>query len=887
MKKFKIIVVPHSHWDKEWYFSKQDSDVILVDNLNKFLKLYQSNNDCYSFTYDGQTSIIDDYLSYCQKSDVLTSALKKKKLIVGPWYSQPDFFNSTSESITRNLLLGINIAKSYEADYLKTAYVPDSFGHNSQMPQIYQQFGLNQFIYWRGAREKDVANATVHWWQGIDDSKILAYNFYFGYWVMGMHFPYQSLTENNLEQQAKKFVTSFAAILKILKNKVKNVSDHLLIPLGGDQAPVTLLLKEFIQQVNLVDPENSWEVSDYDSYFANNKFNNLETVSGELKSPAYARIHKTIGSQRADLKVKIKELEYNLFQHLEPLATYYYLCNGTYPTAIVNKVFKNLLTSQAHDSLGGCNSDNTNKDIDTRLDQSNDLVKTSITKILKVLAANNNLLINDFIIFNQNLKKENNNKRYVVNIFTKSKYFNIFDENNAKVNYVIEEQKHLGGGYDVVVKPDGEHSVLREGFYSTKIHFLNLNLKLFDINNFKIVETKEHNLSYQLVVKDNIENQKWKVTINENGTLTIFDKINQINYENQFQLFADHDSGDSYDFSPSWGNDKVFNKLVVSEYQIENNGDFYILHLKNIYEILQHENGKLINQEFTFKFYIYNSDEIKIELSTVNQAYEIRWRIACHVAFLTNKSYANQAYSTIARPVVLKEDLAIWKQNNWKEKPVAIETNESFVYLQENNIKSGFITKGNNEYEIENEDNSTILLTLFRSVPYLGKDNLVYRPGRASGVNELSVATDDAKLLKPLKFEVNWFSSTHENIWDLALKLNAPDIFYQVQKLNMIYHNGDRFLIPEIEKLTLNNNFNLNIDWPTEFSITAIKKSENSNSIIIRGFNNSVNEITINFGQHLSVNSLNLLEENICCNLKEDKIKKYQIKTYEFMIKEC
>jgi len=68
-------------------------------------------------------------------------------LIVGPWYTQPDLFNISSESIVRNLLFGINKCKQLGANYLKIAYVSDSFGHNNQMPQIYNQFGFKHFIY--------------------------------------------------------------------------------------------------------------------------------------------------------------------------------------------------------------------------------------------------------------------------------------------------------------------------------------------------------------------------------------------------------------------------------------------------------------------------------------------------------------------------------------------------------------------------------------------------------------------------------------------------------------------------------------------------------------------------------------------------------------------
>jgi len=43
-----------------------------------------------------------------------------------------------------------------------------------------------------------------------------------------------------------------------------------------------------------------------------------------------------------------------------------------------------------------------------------------------------------------------------------------------------------------------------------------------------------------------------------------------------------------------------------------------------------------------------------------------------------------------------------------------------------------------------------LALTLFRSVGLLGRDDLLWRPGRASGINNKVVETPDAQLLKPM-----------------------------------------------------------------------------------------------------------------------------------------
>jgi alpha-mannosidase len=44
-------------------------------------------------------------------------------------------------------MLGLHTGNRHHANMLRVAYVPDSFGQNEQMPQIYKQFGLNHLIY--------------------------------------------------------------------------------------------------------------------------------------------------------------------------------------------------------------------------------------------------------------------------------------------------------------------------------------------------------------------------------------------------------------------------------------------------------------------------------------------------------------------------------------------------------------------------------------------------------------------------------------------------------------------------------------------------------------------------------------------------------------------
>ena len=99
----------------------------------------------------------------------------------------------------------------------------------------------------------------------------------------------------------------------------------------------------------------------------------------------------------------------------------------------------------------------------------------------------------------------------------------------------------------------------------------------------------------------------------------------------------------------------------------------------------------------------------------------------------------------------------------WQEPPISIEPTQSFVSLSNSERGIALIPQGVREYEVI--DDHAIRLTLFRTYSFMGKENLIYRPGRASG--ERIIETRDAELQKPLDFSFGFttfvgdFNSAH------------------------------------------------------------------------------------------------------------------------------
>src|SRR5260370_28300394 len=87
---------------------------------------------------DGQTIVLDDYLEVRpEQEERLKQYTRSGRIQVGPWYLQPDEFLVSGESLVRNLQFGLQRASEF-GETMRVGYVPDTFGHIAQLPQILQ-----------------------------------------------------------------------------------------------------------------------------------------------------------------------------------------------------------------------------------------------------------------------------------------------------------------------------------------------------------------------------------------------------------------------------------------------------------------------------------------------------------------------------------------------------------------------------------------------------------------------------------------------------------------------------------------------------------------------------------------------------------------------------
>ncbi|HHT6206407.1 TPA: alpha-mannosidase, partial [Listeria monocytogenes] len=361
MAKTKVHVIPHSHWDREWYFTSSRSTIYLVKHLKEVIETLEAKDDYHFYLMDAQSSLIEDYLRYCPEDKTrLEKLIAEKRLITGPWYTQTDQLVISQESIVRNLLYGTRIAREM-GHSMAVGYVPDAFGQGGNMPQIYKEFGISKFLFWRGVADNRLKQ-TEFIWRGDDGTEMLAEQIPFGYYY-GANIP-----EN--EAELKTYLDDQIGALEE-KASTRNV----YFPNGLDQAPVRKNLPELVAKFNELDSTREYQIASPETFFADleKDVTNLPVIAGELTEGKHSRLHKSIFSTRADLKQANNEIENFLSNVLEPVLSISYSLGNRYPHNELAEIWKLMFENAAHDSIGGCNSDTTNRDVKHRYKLASDL----------------------------------------------------------------------------------------------------------------------------------------------------------------------------------------------------------------------------------------------------------------------------------------------------------------------------------------------------------------------------------------------------------------------------------------------------------------------------------------------------------------------------------
>lgn len=744
MSKKTLHLVFQTHWDREWYFTFETYRMRLIHVIKRVIDALDQN-EIDRFVLDGQTLPLEDFLAVAEEIDKtrLFKWLASGKIVIGPWYIAMDEFLVQGESIIRNLEIGQKTAETYGKNQ-KYGYLPDTFGHVGQMPQILKNFDIHDAMMWRGIE----SNQSECIWEGIDGSRLFTIYLSEGY--------YQPLINQvNFVKDIKNYIDTITP---------RATTQHLLLTAGGDHLmPIRESLLNRINALKETYPDIEFKVNDYIGYTEEVKkavnINNLTILRGELNSNQRSYILPNVWSTRSYLKINNQKLEDLMIGLIEPMIASIYLYHQASPSKYIESIWRLILENQPHDSICGCSVDDVHLENEMRSKKAfqmiNALQKTIIhdglLRSLDYYQKSSPLIESDdsvLMVFNPNVYPFSGYIQGDIYLHQHHEVeaFDVINDRQERFNVVVESSSN-----DRLFESPLDYPPFFRSGKRYRIHIEVKNLKPISWQRLSIVP-KEH--CQPVSSKHSIENDFIRISLESDGTLTVTNlKTHEIK-RGIHQFYSSLDAGDTYNYSKPI-NDLITKASLHRIIRIESD-DFlktmsYQLQLIQPAELSPDRKSpsqNLVNTLIDVKLHLYQNDPLcYVHLNIDQKAKDQRLRVKFPLQGTIDTSYADSAYE-IKHNRCNREEFFV--TTRLKEVPVVVDHSLSMIRLDDLQSSVLFIHRGLHEYQTVNAGNHTDLeVTLVRSVSHLSRDDFGSRGG-AAGPN---LSTPDAQSVRIIEMD--------------------------------------------------------------------------------------------------------------------------------------
>jgi hypothetical protein len=369
-----LVVVPHTHWDREWYLTHETFRVRLVHLLDGVLDLLERDPGFRHFTLDGQTIVLSDYLEVRPGArERIAKLVRDGRLLVGPWFVLPDEWLVSGEALIRNLRRGLAEARAL-GPVMKIGYVPDQFGHVGQLPQLLAGFGCDGAMLWRGVPAG--IDESLFWWESPDGTRVFTVYLMHGY-GNAVHLPLEpEALARRLHDEAERL----AARSRIPSLLLMNGSDHV-----EPQPGLPAALEAAVARL----PGTRAEIGTLPGFLERARREappDLPVHRGELRSGLRAPLLEGCASARMPLKRADFLNDRLLTRHLEPLAAWLDALGGDADPAFLELAWRIALENHPHDSICGCSIDAVHDQMETRFARVADIAQAHLRRVAAALA---------------------------------------------------------------------------------------------------------------------------------------------------------------------------------------------------------------------------------------------------------------------------------------------------------------------------------------------------------------------------------------------------------------------------------------------------------------------------------------------------------------------
>ena len=844
IRKQEVLIIPSSHLDRVWLKPFETNRLRFVNMMDHLIGYMEQNPAFSYFTLDGQIALLDDYLELRpEATGRIRKLIADGRLLIGPWYTQPNVFMVSGESIIRNMYLGINKGAGF-GPVMKICYLPDCFGVNSQLPQLVKGFDLDAVYFERGI---PTSYFGVFKWQGSDKTECMA-----------IAYPYMNGNDAvsrpliNSESGKTEFFSGFE---RFLSRDVKtNQTPYSVIVNCMD---MQWIISDLPDKVNLINSSGNGyraSVSNFPLLLESMKEyyrkNNLpyKSYSGEIRENTGYPIITASQSTRTDLKMANRQAEGIMEKYAEPLSSFIWLSGFSYPQAELNKGWLYLLNNQHHDNIAAASHDNDHKAVMSAMER--------VNEIGGELSRKSTALITGRIFKNIRLKE----KEFGFTVFNVLGW-----KRNGVEDLTIDIPANLGIRNPVIVDGDNQYIMLPDDIEVTRQFNMNsfTGREAFDpvvnryhvsvplsgipalgYKTFRIVDMPMNIKPWEMHIKsmmtgpNSAENEFIKLIVNQNGSLTIFDKINKTTYPQVNYFHDDGEAGSGFEHRRPM-KDAVITTL--------NHPAGIVIVQNTPYKVVFRIETELIVPEALDQDRLRRSDKMttcriisfvslkkglpRLDISTTvnNTAKDHRIRVAFPTFLKTSDSYAEQVFDVVKRPVALPLEQTK-NEGNYSFPIDDSHPVHSFVDLSDGKKGLMVVNKGLPLYEVSNDSTKTIFMDLIRSLDHI-------HTGSIGETKDLLIKT--AQMIDEYTFDYSII--THSGTWETAvrsayefqypLQVNTPrqESNFGIELLYLDSKKSDSLSLPEEHGF-----INLDNDM---IIVSAVKKHETENALLVRLYN--------------------------------------------------
>jgi mannosylglycerate hydrolase len=349
----RFFVVPHTHWDREWYRPFEHFRLLLGHVVDEVLDTLERDPQFRSFTLDGQAIVLEDYVAVRPEQEArLRALIAAGRIEIGPSYVLPDEFLVGGEALVRNLLIGRQVCERFGGRASPAGYLPDSFGHPAQLPQILAGFGIGSFLFSRGLGDQLDDVGVAFRWAAPDGSSVRALQLLTDYG----NFAFIS-DADDAERRVRGLLERFGPSLQ------RAGAHEVVLCNGTDHTHVQPDMPAVCRELSNRFPGCEFVIGGYGDYISHLQTGELPAWTGELLGSRLLNVLRGVNSARLYLKQANERAEQRLLS-VETLAGLCVLRSGRpFPRQDLAVAWRELLTCQPHDSICGCSCDEVHRDM--------------------------------------------------------------------------------------------------------------------------------------------------------------------------------------------------------------------------------------------------------------------------------------------------------------------------------------------------------------------------------------------------------------------------------------------------------------------------------------------------------------------------------------------